>query len=185
MSNLKDQIAIITGASSGIGEATAVALAEQGVKVVVAARRADRLATLRATIEHAGGTALDVPCDVAERRSVQDLIESTMNRFGRIDILINNAAIMANAPMVKCRIDDWHDMIDINVKGLLYGIGFALPVMLQQKSGHIINISSIAGRKVITAARCIVPPNTRCMSSLKACAASLPKAQRMMATRSA
>ena len=149
MSSLKDRVAIITGASSGIGEATAIALASQGAKVVIYARRADRLASLRQTIEGAGGTALDFAGDVADRKSVRNLIDATTQRFGRIDILINNAAIMANAPMNTCRIDDWDDMIDINIKGLLYGIGFALPVMLKQKTGHIVNISSIAGRKIM------------------------------------
>jgi NADP-dependent 3-hydroxy acid dehydrogenase YdfG len=151
MTSLGDQVAIITGASSGIGEATAPApaLAAQGATVVIAARRADRLALLRRKIVSTGGTALDVACDVAVRDSVRNLIDATMQRFGRIDILINNAAIMANAPMSKCRIDDWDDMIDINIRGLLYGIGYALPVMLKQKTGHIVNISSIAGRKVM------------------------------------
>jgi NADP-dependent 3-hydroxy acid dehydrogenase YdfG len=149
MTRPNDRIAIVTGASSGIGEATAIALAAQGASVVIAARRADRLTALRQRIESAGGTALDIPCDVTDRQSVKNLIDETVKQFGRIDILINNAGIMANAPMTKCRIDDWDDMIDVNIKGLLYGVGYVMPIMLQQKSGHIINVSSVAGRKVM------------------------------------
>ena len=148
MNTLSEKVCIVTGASSGIGEATAVALAGKGAKVVIAARRADRLDDLAGRIEQAGGAALAVACDVVERGQVKSMVEKTMEAFGRVDVLINNAGIMPLAPLVKCRIDDWDAMIDVNVKGLLYGIGFVLPIMLAQKTGHIINVSSVAGRRL-------------------------------------
>ena len=148
MSTLDDKVAIITGASSGIGEATALELAKRRVKVVLTARRADRLEALSEKIVSEGGQAIALPCDIANREQVRAMIEKTQAAFGRIDILINNAGIMPNAPLAKCRMDDWDDMIDVNIKGLLYGIGFVLPIMLAQKTGHIINVSSVAGRKV-------------------------------------
>ena len=148
MSDSHESVCVITGASSGIGEATAVALARRGVKLTLAARRADRIEKLAADINADGGAALAVPCDVADRSQVKALIDRTMDAFGRIDVLINNAGIMPLAPLVKCRMDDWDAMIDVNIKGLLYGIGLALPIMLEQRTGHIINVSSIAGRRV-------------------------------------
>lgn len=148
MSTLADKVAIITGASSGIGEATAVELAKRGAKVVLAARRADRLVALEKRLVKDGGHAVPVECDVAHRAQVEALIDRTMATFDRVDVLVNNAGIMPIAPMAMCRIDEWDDMIDINIKGLLYGIGFALPIMLKQGSGHIVNVSSVAGRKV-------------------------------------
>lgn len=149
MSNLAGQVAIVTGASSGIGHATAIALAKRGARVVLAARRLDRVDALASEIKQSDGTALAVGCDVANRQQVQAMVDATIGAFGRIDILINNAAIMPNAPMHKCRIDDWDAMIDINLRGLLYCTGIVLPIMLKQKTGHIVNISSVAGRKVL------------------------------------
>ncbi len=148
MSTLDDKVAIITGASSGIGEATALELAKRRVKVILTARRTERLESLSRQIVTDGGQAIVVPCDIADREQVRAMIEKSQAAFGRIDILINNAGIMPNAPLAKCRMDDWDDMIDVNVKGVLYGIGFVLPIMLEQKTGHIINVSSVAGRKV-------------------------------------
>lgn len=145
-------VSIVTGASSGIGEATALSLAKAGHAVIIAARRADRLKSLRSRIEAAGGVAIDVACDVTLRTDVQGMIDAAMKRFGRVDVLVNNAGLMANAPIAKCRVDDWDAMIDINLKGLLYGVAAALPVMLKQKTGHIINVSSIAGRKLFPGA---------------------------------
>jgi NADP-dependent 3-hydroxy acid dehydrogenase YdfG len=152
MSTLSGKVAVITGASSGIGEATAIVLASRGARVVAAARRGDRLEALAERIAGLGAHALPVRCDVAKRADVNELMNRAVHAFGRIDILINNAAIMANAPIVNCRMDDWDDMIDINLKGLLYGIGHVLPIMLKQKTGHIINISSVAGRKLFPGA---------------------------------
>ena len=148
MSTLSEMVCIVTGASSGIGEATALALGGKGAKVVIAARRADRLDDLAGRIEKAGGQALAVACDVVERGQVKSMVERTMQAWGRIDVLINNAGIMPLAPLAKCRIDEWDAMIDVNVKGLLYGIGFVLPIMLARKAGHIINVSSVAGRRL-------------------------------------
>jgi NADP-dependent 3-hydroxy acid dehydrogenase YdfG len=152
MSTLSDKVAIITGASSGIGQAAAVELARQNAKIVLAARRSDRLEALTKQIVEAGGHALPVVCDVAQRSQVKAVIDRTVETFGRIDILINNAGVMPLAPMAKCRMDDWDYQIDINIKGLLYGIGYALPHMLEQKSGHIINVSSVAGRIIFPGA---------------------------------
>jgi NADP-dependent 3-hydroxy acid dehydrogenase YdfG len=142
------RVCIITGASSGIGEATALALGSRGDRVVLAARRADRLESLAETIRAAGGETLSIACDVADRAQVRALVEQTMAAWGRIDVLVNNAGVMPLAPMTKCRMDDWDRMIDVNLKGLLYGIGFALPIMLEQGTGHIVNVSSVAGRRI-------------------------------------
>ena len=148
MSPLSDQVVVLTGASSGIGEATAVALAARGARLVLGARRADRLTAVAESIVGRGGTAIPVPCDVADRAQVAELVGTAVEQFGRVDVLINNAGIMPLAPMVKCRMDDWDAQIDINVKGLLYGIGHALPIMLEQRTGHIVNVSSVAGRRL-------------------------------------
>jgi len=152
MTDLNGKVVIVTGASSGIGEATAEALANAGATVVGAARRADRLDTLQARITESGGTAAMHTCDVTVRAQVKAMVESTRDQFGRIDGLVNNAGIMPLAPMAKTRMDDWDQCIDINIKGLLYCIGHVLPIMLEQKSGHIINMSSVAGRRPFPAA---------------------------------
>jgi len=152
MSILADKVVIITGASSGIGEATARALAKKRSNLVLAARRSDRLEALAKAVVEEGGHAVTVTCDVANRDQVKAVIDTAMKDFGRVDVLINNAGIMPLAPMAKCRMDDWDKEIDVNIKGLLYGIGHALPIMLEQKSGHIVNISSVAGRVVFPGA---------------------------------
>ncbi len=148
MSVLSEQVIIITGASSGIGEATARALGRRSARVVVAARRADRLDALVNLIVKEGGHAVTAPCDVTDRAQVQGVIDTAIKHFGRVDVLINNAGIMPLAPLAECRMDEWDQMIDVNVKGLLYGIGCTLPIMLEQKIGHIVNVSSVAGRRV-------------------------------------
>ncbi len=145
--SLKDKVAIITGASSGIGEATARRLAESGARVVLAARRVERLEALAADIEHHQGTALVAPTDVTDERSVQRLARTALDAFGRIDILINNAGIMPLSPISKLRVEEWDRMIDVNIKGVLYCVAATLPTMLEQGSGHIINVSSVAGRR--------------------------------------
>lgn len=145
--SLKDKVAIITGASSGIGEATARRLAESGARVVLAARRVERLEALAADIEHREGTALVAPTDVTDERSVQQLARTTLDAFGRIDILINNAGIMPLSPISKLKVEEWDRMIDVNIKGVLYCVAATLPTMLEQGSGHIINVSSVAGRR--------------------------------------
>lgn len=145
--SLRDKVAIITGASSGIGEATARRLAESGARVVLAARRVERLDALAADIEHHQGTALVAPTDVTDERSVQRLARTTLDAFGRIDILINNAGIMPLSPISKLKVEEWDRMIDVNIKGVLYCVAATLPTMLEQRSGHIINVSSVAGRR--------------------------------------
>ena len=142
------RVCIVTGASSGIGEATAVALGRRGDRVVLAARRAERLERLAERVRAAGGEALTIACDVAERAQVRALVDETMAAWGRIDVLVNNAGVMPLAPMAKCRMDDWDRMIDVNLKGLLWGIGFTLPIMLEQGTGHVVNVSSVAGRRI-------------------------------------
>ncbi len=145
--SLRDKVAIITGASSGIGEATARRLAESGARVVLAARRVERLKVLAADIEHRKGTALVAPTDVTDERSVQRLARTALDAFGRIDILINNAGIMPLSPIAKLKVEEWDRMIDVNIKGVLYCVAATLPTMLEQGSGHIINVSSVAGRR--------------------------------------
>ncbi len=148
MRHLENQVAIITGASSGIGEATARVLAAEGAAVVLAARRVDRLEALKATIEAAGGKALVVATDVADRAAVQRLADATLAAFDCIDILVNNAGQMPLSMVDKVHLDEWERMIDVNVKGVLFGVAAVLPVMLAQQSGHLVNVSSVAGRRV-------------------------------------
>lgn len=144
---LRGKVAIITGASSGIGEAAARALAAEGAHVVVAARRAERLAALVSDIEESGGTALAVPTDVTKRESVEALVRQTLDAFGRLDILVNNAGVMPLSLIRKLHVEEWDRMIDVNIKGVLYCIAACLPSMLDQGGGHIVNVSSVAGRR--------------------------------------
>ncbi|HMB92567.1 MAG TPA: SDR family oxidoreductase [Rhodothermales bacterium] len=148
MSTLDNQVAIVTGASSGIGEATARLLAAEGAAVVLAARREGRLHDLKDEIEGSGGQALVVPTDVTDRRAVEALAEQTIDTFGRIDILINNAGLMPLSFIAKLHVDEWEKMVDVNVKGVMYGVAAVLPTMLEQESGHIVNVSSVAGRRL-------------------------------------
>ena len=144
---LRDKVAIVTGASSGIGEASARALAEEGAKVVVAARRTERLDALVAGIRSEGGTALAVTTDVTNRQSTEALVEQTLNAYGRVDILVNNAGVMPLSLIRKRHVEEWDRMIDVNIKGVLYCIAACLPSMLDQGGGHIVNVSSVAGRR--------------------------------------
>ncbi|GJH39595.1 oxidoreductase [Capnocytophaga sp. HP1101] len=146
--NIKDKVLIITGASSGLGEATALHLAEYGAIIVAAARRKDRLDSLVSRITAAGGKALAVECDVTKKEDVERVAQETLKAYGRIDVLVNNAGLMAMAPLSKLKVDEWDKMIDINIKGVLYGIAAVLPTMKEQNSGHIINLSSVAGLRV-------------------------------------
>jgi|GEM_PF-67014 len=146
--NIKNKVVIITGASSGLGEATALLLAKYGAKVVLAARRKERLEKIASQIISQGGEALLVVADVAIQSDVERIAQETLKRYGRIDVLINNAGIMPQATLDKLKVEEWDKMIDINVKGVLYGIAAVLPTMQQQHSGHIINLSSVAGLRV-------------------------------------
>ncbi len=145
MTETSDRVAIITGASSGIGEATAKHLADMGIRVVLAARRKDRLDSLVTTIEGSGGTAIAIETDVTDRAQCEKLIENVYNEYGRIDILINNAGVMLIGPASELPIENWEQMIQLNQLGLLYMTRAALP-HLKETHGHIINISSVAGR---------------------------------------
>lgn len=147
---IEGKVVIITGASSGLGEATARHLAARGAKLVLAARRVDRLQSLATELEGQGAAVLVQATDVARYEQVQALASAAIERFGRIDVLVNNAGIMPLAPLSKLKVDEWSKMIDVNIKGVLHGIAAVLPVMTAQKSGHIINIASVAGLKLFT-----------------------------------
>jgi NADP-dependent 3-hydroxy acid dehydrogenase YdfG len=146
--NLNGKIALVTGASSGIGAATALKLAAQGVKVGIAARRTDRLRELETQIRAAGGEALVIEMDVVDAASVQAGVKKLIDTFGTLDILFNNAGLMPISDIESLKTDEWHRMVDVNIKGLLNSTAAVLPHMLKQHSGHIVNTSSIAGRKV-------------------------------------
>ena len=145
---IKDKTVVVTGASSGLGEATARLLTAQGATVVLGARRADQLQSLAKDIEARGGTALAVATDVTQPEQVKALVESAVRTYGRIDVMINNAGLMPQAPLDQLKVDEWERMIDVNIKGVLYGIAAALPHMQRQKAGHFINVSSVAGHRV-------------------------------------
>jgi NADP-dependent 3-hydroxy acid dehydrogenase YdfG len=145
---IKDKIVAVTGASSGLGEATARLLSAQGATVVLGARRADRLRTLAKELEARGGKALAVTTDVSQREQVKALVDLAVQTYGRIDVMINNAGLMPQAPLERLKVEEWDRMIDVNVKGVLYGIAAALPHMQRQKAGHFINVSSVAGHRV-------------------------------------
>lgn len=148
MNTIANQVVVITGASSGIGEATAHLLGERGARLVLGARRLDRLQKLAADINAAGGEAIAVATDVAKRADVDNLIQAAQDKFGHVDVLVNNAGIMPMAAMAKRKVDEWDRMIDVNIKGVLYGIAAVLPGMRERKRGHIINLSSVAGLRV-------------------------------------
>jgi NADP-dependent 3-hydroxy acid dehydrogenase YdfG len=148
VAKLDGKVAVITGASSGIGEATAEALAAEGASVVVAARREERLNELVERIEGSGGRTLLVSCDVTDERQAHGLIQSAEEEFGRVDILVNNAGVMLLSKVEKGLSDQWRQMFEVNVLGLLYATDAAIEVMKGQQSGHIVNVSSLAGRKV-------------------------------------
>ena len=146
--NIEGKVVVITGASSGLGEATARHLSAQGATVVLGARRADRIDALAKELAQHGGKALAVPTDVTDHAQVKRLVDAAVETYGRVDVLINNAGLMPHSPLERVKIEDWDRTIDVNLKGVLYGIGAALPHMQRQKSGHIINVSSVAGHKV-------------------------------------
>jgi len=145
---IKDKVIVITGASSGLGEATARLLSAGGATVVLGARRADRLHSLAKELTAGGANATAVTTDVIHRGQVKALVDAAVQTYGRIDVMLNNAGLMPQAPLERLKIDEWDRMIDVNIKGVLYGIAAALPHMKEQKAGHIINVSSVAGHKV-------------------------------------
>jgi NADP-dependent 3-hydroxy acid dehydrogenase YdfG len=148
MSNIQEKVVIITGASSGIGEATAKELASKGAKLVLAARREDRLQKLQEEIRNKGGQAIYKVADVTSHVQMEELADVALKEFGKIDVLVNNAGIMPQAFLFKKKIDEWDKMIDVNIKGVLYAIAAVLPFMRERKSGHIINLSSVAGHHI-------------------------------------
>lgn len=152
MSNASDKVVVVTGASSGIGHATAIEMGRRNAKVACLARRGDRLADLSKEIKDAGGRAIALECDVTNRAAVADAIETTVDTFGPVDVLVNNAGVMPLSFMDACDVDGWDRMIDVNIKGVLYGIAAVLPSMIERESGHIINVSSVAGRRVMPSA---------------------------------
>ena len=143
MFSLKDKAALVTGASQGIGRATSLALAEAGAKVAVAARSADKLASLVAEIEAAGGEAFAVPMDVAEAGQVKNAFQQVLGKFGRLDILVNNAAVTRDTLALRMKLDDWDAVLRTNLTGAHLCIQQALGAMLRQRSGRIINLSSV------------------------------------------
>ncbi|MDP9743296.1 SDR family oxidoreductase [Peribacillus frigoritolerans] len=151
MSNIQDKVVIITGASSGIGEATARELASKGAKLVLAARRQERLKKLQEEIQQNGGQVIFKVTDVASHEQMEELAEFALKEFGKIDVIVNNAGVMPLSPVHQKKINEWNTMIDVNIKGVLYGIAAVLPSMRERKEGHIINVSSIAGHLVFPA----------------------------------
>ncbi|EFE95886.1 SDR family oxidoreductase [Serratia odorifera] len=149
--NIKDKVIVITGASSGMGEAAARHLAHKGAKLVLAARRSDRIDVLAKEINAQGGTAIAVATDVTREDDVKKLVDTAVNQLGRIDVLINNAGVMPLSPLDQVKVNEWNQMIDVNLRGVLHGIAAALPYMKAQKSGHIINTASVAGHLVFPA----------------------------------
>ncbi|MEY9860440.1 NADP-dependent 3-hydroxy acid dehydrogenase YdfG [Catenulispora sp. GAS73] len=142
------QVVLITGASSGIGEATARRLAAAGHRVALGARRTDRLTVLAKDIEADGGSALAHELDVTDLASVQGFVAAARDRFGRVDVLVNNAGVMPLSPLAALQVDEWNQMIDVNLRGVLHGIAAVLPLMQEQGSGHIVNIASVSGLRV-------------------------------------
>jgi NADP-dependent 3-hydroxy acid dehydrogenase YdfG len=146
--NIDGKVVVITGASSGLGEATARHLSALGASVVLGARRRDRIQALARELGGRDGKASAVPTDVVDREQVKALVDAAVQAYGRVDVMMNNAGIMPQAPLERLKINEWDRMIDVNIKGVLYGIAAALPYMKQQKAGHFINVSSVAGHKV-------------------------------------
>jgi NADP-dependent 3-hydroxy acid dehydrogenase YdfG len=146
--NIEGKVVVITGASSGLGEAAARLLSAQGASVVLGARRADRIKSLADELTAKGGKAIAMTTDVTDRAQVKNLVDAAVKDYGRINVMINNAGLMPQSLIEQLKIDEWDRMIDVNIKGVLYGIAAALPHMQRQKSGHIVNVSSVAGHKV-------------------------------------
>jgi NADP-dependent 3-hydroxy acid dehydrogenase YdfG len=145
---IEGKVVVITGASSGLGEAAARLLCAEGAAVVLGARRADRIQALAGELNAASGKALAVTTDVTDRGQVQALVDAAVQTYGRIDVMINNAGLMPHSPLERLKVEEWERMVDVNIKGVLYGIAAALPYMQAQMAGHFINVSSVAGHKV-------------------------------------
>ncbi len=148
---LKDKVVLITGASSGIGYSTAITLSKAGASIVVGARRTEKLNELRKTIENEKGKIVTTSLDVTKKEECKSFAELALKEYGKIDILINNAGLMPLSFVKNLKLDEWDRMIDVNIKGVLHATAAVLPEMLSNKSGHIVNISSVAGRIVFPA----------------------------------
>ena len=170
---MEDKVVIITGASSGIGEATAVMLAERGAKVVLGARGVNRLEALARRIEATGGEVTYAQTDVRRREDLTSLVKLALDRYDQLDVLISNAGIMPVSPLDDLRVEDWENMIDINIKGVLYGIAAALPVFRKQGFGHFVNTASTAGHKTV--------PNQSVYSATKFAVRAISEGLRMEA----
>lgn len=143
---IEGKVVVITGASSGLGAAAADLLADEGATIVLGARRLDRITALANQIsERTGNRAIAIETDVTDSNQVHNLVEQAVAKFGRIDVMVNNAGLMPLSPLDRYKLDEWDRMIDVNIKGVLYGIAAALPHMQKQRSGHIINVASVAG----------------------------------------
>ncbi|OUJ72310.1 SDR family oxidoreductase [Hymenobacter crusticola] len=149
MENITGKVVAITGASSGIGEATALLLAERGATVVLGARRAARLEALAERITATGGQVAYIPTDVTQRADVANLVQLALDQYGQLDVLVNNAGIGLISALDDLRVEDWEQMIDVNLKGTLYGIAAALPIFRRQGFGQFVNVVSTAGLKVV------------------------------------
>ena len=171
--NIEDKVVVITGASSGIGEATAIMLAERGAKVVLGARGVNRLEALARRIEATGGEVTYAQTDVRRREDLTSLVKLALDRYDQLDVLISNAGIMPVSPLDDLRVEDWENMIDINIKGVLYGIAAALPVFRKQGFGHFVNTASTAGHKTV--------PNQSVYSATKFAVRAISKGLRMEA----
>ena len=143
--SIKNKVVIITGASSGIGKATALLLAESGAKVVLAERNQEKLEKAVNEIKERNGEAVYKVTDVSKREEVKSLVDFTISKYGKIDVIFNNAGLMPNSPLSEFRTDEWDEMIDVNLKGVVNGIEAVLPHFIEQKSGHVISTSSVAG----------------------------------------
>ncbi|MBR4399740.1 MAG: SDR family oxidoreductase [Aeriscardovia sp.] len=142
---MKSKVVVVTGASSGIGEACAKLLAQQGHKIVMCARREERLKEIASSIREKGGEAVYLKADVTSIMQMEETAQAALKEFGRIDVWINNAGLMPVSEIIKDKVEEWDRMVDVNIKGVLYGIHACLKVMREQKEGHIINMGSVAG----------------------------------------
>jgi len=168
MLNIQDKVIVITGASSGIGEATARLLAERGAKVVLGARRTERLAVIAEEINSAGGHAQFRALDVTDQQDVQRFVDFAVEHYGRVDVLVNNAGVMPLSRLDALKVDEWNRMIDVNIRGVLHGIAASLPLMQRQRAGQIINIASIGAYAVspTAAVYCATKYAVRAISAL-------------------
>jgi NADP-dependent 3-hydroxy acid dehydrogenase YdfG len=148
---IQDKVVVITGGSSGIGYSTAKALAKKGAKIVAGARRLDRLETLKKEITDDGGEIIICETDVTKKSDCDNLVKQAIDKYGTVDVLINNAGLMPLSFVKSLKIDEWDRMIDVNIKGVMYCTAAVIPTMIEKKSGHIVNISSVAGRVVFPA----------------------------------